>query len=108
MSYSSPAVAVVSLECNFDEVAEDTAGELDICAALTAGDLAIDITVNFDVICGGACGKRMTRFCGKNSRYISKSLFNAQQEKLIRCMCVCSNESGCEAHSIVAGTPLHN
>ena len=66
MSYS--AVAVVSLECNFDEVAEDTAGELDICAALTAGDLAIDITVNFDVICGGACGKRMTRFCGKNSQ----------------------------------------
>ena len=67
MSYSSPAVAVVSLECNFDEVAEDTAGELDICAALTAGDLAIDITVNFDVICGEACGKRMTYFCGKST-----------------------------------------
>lgn len=44
----------MSLECDHVEVPEDV-GELELCAVLTEGDLAIDITVDVNTICDEAC-----------------------------------------------------
>ena len=55
LTHSPILVAEVSLECDFTEVPEDM-GPLEVCAVLTSGELAINITVNLSTICGEACG----------------------------------------------------
>lgn len=44
------------MECDSSQASEDI-GELEVCAVLTEGDLAIDVAVNLSTICGEACGK---------------------------------------------------
>ena len=53
---ASHAVANVSLECESAEVRESD-GQVELCAVLTGGDLAIDITVLASTTCGEACCK---------------------------------------------------
>ena len=50
------AVANVSLECESAVVGESD-GQMELCAVLTEGELAIDITVLASTMCGEACGK---------------------------------------------------
>ena len=46
----------MSLECDSAEVYED-AGVFEVCARLTEGHIAIDITVLLSTACGDACSK---------------------------------------------------
>ena len=46
----------MSLDCETIEIPEDV-GEQEICARLTGGDLAINISVIFITTCNEACGK---------------------------------------------------
>ena len=46
----------MSLECDSAEVYED-AGVFEVCARLTEGHIAIDITVLLSTTCGDACGE---------------------------------------------------
>ena len=48
--------ADVSLKCDSAVVGEYI-GELEVCAVLNRGQLAIDITVNVTTACGDACCK---------------------------------------------------
>ena len=50
------AVAVVTLECDSMDVPE-AIGELEICAILSEGDLAIPISINLNTICDQACSE---------------------------------------------------
>ena len=52
----------MSLECDNAEVPEDVE-ELEICAVLTEGDLAIDITVDVNTICDQACCEPLLIVC---------------------------------------------
>ena len=48
-------VATISLECSSAEVSES--GEVDVCAILVEGELAIDVSVNVSTVCIEACGE---------------------------------------------------
>ena len=58
----------MSLECDSVEVAEDV-GELEMCARLVDGVLAIDIDFNANTQCGTACCK--CQGCGHVSIFIT-------------------------------------
>ena len=60
--FTLASVATVSLECDNAEVPEDVR-ELEICAVLTEGDLAIDITVDVNTICDQACCEPLLIVC---------------------------------------------
>lgn len=49
-------VVTVSLECDSAEVSEGV-GQLQVCAVLTEGDLAINVTVSLSTVCSEACSK---------------------------------------------------
>ena len=46
----------MSLACDFLAVSESD-DEAQVCAVLTAGDLAITVAVNLSTVCGSACCK---------------------------------------------------
>ena len=49
-------VATISLECSSAEVSESM-GEVDVCAILVEGELAINVSVNVSTVCIEACGE---------------------------------------------------
>ena len=56
----------MSLVCDFLAVSE-SAGMAQVCAVLTAGDLAITVAVNLSTVCGTACCKFHYSIKGNNS-----------------------------------------
>ena len=53
----------ISLECDTAQVRED-GGQLEACAVITKGSLAIDIEVGISTSCSGPCGMSIFLYVG--------------------------------------------